>query len=229
MDELPADDGVLDDEENPQPSEVLRAAGEQLLRRAATVRVDADGGPLIEDRLLVLCGRVGRVEYLRSDHESMLEYERESVDEPGRQDRDARRHAFEVWCIAQLTDCALLALQLAVAVYVTVAPEYQQRPQIIAEISGELMSELAMEASSLTRWGALDSDWQEIARELHICMGSIASAVATAVYEWQEGRFVGQAGVVGIEIAAQTLAHAARIADACDHPWPDGEDDPVYE
>lgn len=217
----PADASLDDDDEDLSPPEVLRNAGEQLLSHAAKLRVTAAGAPSVEDRLLALCARIGRVEYLRSDHESMLEYEREPLDEPGREDREERWRAFNLWCVEQLTGCAVLALQLAVTVYVTVAAEWQPRPEIIAEMREELMSQLAMEADSLTRWGALDPGWRDVAHELHIRMGSVAAAVAQAAYEWQEGRFAGEAGLRGVEIAAETLAHAARIADACEyHDWP---------
>jgi hypothetical protein len=90
----------------------------------------------------------------------------------------------------------------------------------------ELLSELAMESDSLTRWGTLEPRKRPVADEVHIAIGSIAQEVALAAYHWAEGRWPGQAGLTAVEIAAQLLAHSDRIARAADYAsWPGLEDE----
>jgi hypothetical protein len=136
-----ADDELWDEEL--KPPEVLRDAGELLLRRAGALRLNTVSGPTVEDRLLALARRIGRIEYLRSDQVSLFEHE--PADEWEREAEEERTRAFVIWCADQLTETAVVAIELAIAVYVAVEPEYKQRAQIVAEMREELLSELTME------------------------------------------------------------------------------------
>src|SRR5881392_768809 len=95
-----ADDDELWDEEF-KAQEVLRDAGEQLLRRAGALRLNSVSGPTVEDRLLALSRRIGRIEYLRSDQVSLSEPEREPADECEREAEEERTRAFVIWCADQ--------------------------------------------------------------------------------------------------------------------------------
>jgi hypothetical protein len=219
-----ADDELWDEEL--KPPEVLRDAGEQLLRRAGALRLNTVSGPTVEDRLLALARRIGRIEYLRSDQVNLFEHEREPADECEREAEEERTRAFVIWCADQLTETAVVAIELAITVYVAVEPEYKQRAQIVAEMREELLSEMAMESDSLTRWGTLEPRKRPVADDVHIALGSIAQEVALAAYHWAESRWPGQAGLTAVEIAAQLLAHSDRIARAADYAsWPGLEDE----
>ncbi len=216
-----ADDDEFEDDE-PRASESLREAADQLLRRAGKLRFDAGSGQDVEDRLLALLSRIGEIDYRRSDHTSILDDdEPEPADEWEREHREETTRAFLFWCSDQLAEAAVVAIEYATAVYDAIKPDYQKRADILAEMRDELLDELAMESESLKRWGELEPSKREVSHEVMIALGSIAHELAIAAYHWRQGRWPGEAGLTGVEIAAKLLAHGERIAQASGHgAWP---------